>query len=141
MSKSIRREQTFVLLLTLALTFKELPGAGLSHQAHRDCRLHPRRRNRHERLSRFRCGSQVRGPAPSTKRGPPERSPPSPSPWPSRMLLVAGGVKRSPCPTLRNCPPRVPLIRLMIERVGFYVKTDSPWKTMKEFMADAKETP
>jgi tripartite-type tricarboxylate transporter receptor subunit TctC len=34
-----------------------------------------------------------------------------------------------------------PVIRLMVERIGFYVKTDSPWKTMKDFIADAKQNP
>jgi tripartite-type tricarboxylate transporter receptor subunit TctC len=28
-----------------------------------------------------------------------------------------------------------------VERFGFYVKTDAPWKTMQEFVADAKKSP
>ena len=34
-----------------------------------------------------------------------------------------------------------PVIRFIIERVGFYVKADSPWKSMKDFVADAKQNP
>jgi tripartite-type tricarboxylate transporter receptor subunit TctC len=29
----------------------------------------------------------------------------------------------------------------MIERVAFYVQTDAPWKTMKDFVTDAKQNP
>jgi tripartite-type tricarboxylate transporter receptor subunit TctC len=62
------------------------------------------------------------------------------------MLLVAGGSETISVPHFKKLPydtlnDFVPVIRLMIERVGFYVKTDSPWKTMKEFMADAKQNP
>jgi len=62
------------------------------------------------------------------------------------MLLVAGGSETISVPHFKTLPydtlnDFVPVIRLMIERVGFYVKTDSPWKTMKEFMADAKQNP
>ena len=62
------------------------------------------------------------------------------------MLLVAGGSETISVPHFKKLPydtinDFIPVIRLMIERVGFYVKTDSPWKTMKEFMADAKQTP
>jgi len=62
------------------------------------------------------------------------------------MLLVAGGSETISVPHFKKLPydtinDFVPVIRLMIERVGFYVKTDSPWKTMKEFMADGKQNP
>ena len=62
------------------------------------------------------------------------------------MLLVAGGSETISVPHFKKLPydtinDFVPVIRLMIERVGFYVKTDSPWKTMKEFMADVKQNP
>ena len=62
------------------------------------------------------------------------------------MLLVAGGSETISVPHFKKLPydtlnDFVPVIRLMIERVGFYVKTDSPWKTMKDFMADAKQNP
>jgi len=62
------------------------------------------------------------------------------------MLLVAGGSETISVPHFKKLPydtinDFVPVIRLMIERVGFYVKTDSPWKTMKEFMADVKLNP
>jgi tripartite-type tricarboxylate transporter receptor subunit TctC len=33
------------------------------------------------------------------------------------------------------------VIRFTVQRVGFYVKTDSPWKTMKDFIEDAKKNP
>jgi tripartite-type tricarboxylate transporter receptor subunit TctC len=59
---------------------------------------------------------------------------------------VAGGSETISVPHFKKLPydtinDFVPVIRLMIERVGFYVKTDSPWKTMKEFMADGKQNP
>ncbi|HSR09856.1 MAG TPA: tripartite tricarboxylate transporter substrate binding protein [Thermodesulfobacteriota bacterium] len=62
------------------------------------------------------------------------------------MLLVAGGSETISVPHFKKLPydtlnDFVPVIRLMIERVGFYVKSDSPWKTMQEFMADAKQNP
>jgi tripartite-type tricarboxylate transporter receptor subunit TctC len=62
------------------------------------------------------------------------------------MLLVAGGSETVSVPHFKSLPfnPIVdfqPIIRLMIERVGFYVKNDSPWKTMKDFVADAKQNP
>jgi tripartite-type tricarboxylate transporter receptor subunit TctC len=62
------------------------------------------------------------------------------------MLLVAGGSETISVPHFKKLPydtlnDFVPVIRLMIERVGFYVKTDSPWKTMKDFMTDAKQNP
>jgi len=62
------------------------------------------------------------------------------------MLLVAGGSETISVPHFKSLPydainDFVPIIRLMIERVGFYVRTDSPWKTMVEFVADAKQNP
>jgi tripartite-type tricarboxylate transporter receptor subunit TctC len=62
------------------------------------------------------------------------------------MLLVAGGSETISVPHFKKLPydtlnDFVPVIRLMIERVGFYVKTDSPWKTMKDFMTDTKQNP
>ncbi len=62
------------------------------------------------------------------------------------MLLVAGGSETISVPHFKKLPydainDFVPVIRLMIERVGFYVKSDSGWKSMKEFMADAKQNP
>ena len=62
------------------------------------------------------------------------------------MLLVAGGSETVSVPHFKKLPydaihDFVPVIRFMIERVGFYVRTDSPWKTMQEFMADAKQNP
>ena len=62
------------------------------------------------------------------------------------MLLVAGGSETISVPHFKSLPydainDFVPIIRLMIERVGFYVRTDSPWKNMQEFMADTKRNP
>jgi tripartite-type tricarboxylate transporter receptor subunit TctC len=62
------------------------------------------------------------------------------------MLLVAGGSETISVPHFKKLPydainDFVPIIRLMIERVGFYVKSDSSWKTMQEFIADAKQNP
>jgi tripartite-type tricarboxylate transporter receptor subunit TctC len=62
------------------------------------------------------------------------------------MLLVAGGSETISVPHFKKLPydainDFVPVIRLMIERVGFYVKTDSPWKSMKELVEDAKQNP
>ena len=61
-------------------------------------------------------------------------------------LVVAGGSETVSVPHFKTLPYNPitdfdPVIRLMVERVGFYVKTDSPWKTMKEFIADAKQNP
>jgi tripartite-type tricarboxylate transporter receptor subunit TctC len=61
-------------------------------------------------------------------------------------LLVAGGSETVSVPHFKSLPFNPitdfdPVIRLMVERVGFYVRTDSPWKTMKEFIADAKQNP
>ena len=58
-------------------------------------------------------------------------------------ILVAGGSETVSIPhfkTLSYNPIEdfIPVIRFMIERIGFYVRTDSPWKTMKDFLADAK---
>jgi tripartite-type tricarboxylate transporter receptor subunit TctC len=61
-------------------------------------------------------------------------------------LLVAGGSETVSVPHFKSLPFSPindfdPIIRLMIERIGFYVRTDSPWKTMKDFVADAKQNP
>ena len=62
------------------------------------------------------------------------------------MVLVAGGSETIAVPHFKKLPydtlnDFVPVIRLMIERVGYYVRTDSPWKTMREMVADAKKNP
>ena len=62
------------------------------------------------------------------------------------MLLVAGGSETISVPHFKSLPydainDFLPIIRLMIERVGFYVRVDSPWKNMQEFMADAQKNP
>ena len=61
-------------------------------------------------------------------------------------LNVAGGSETVAVPHFRNLPYNAltdfePIIRFIIERVGFYVKADSPWKTMKDLVADAKQNP
>jgi tripartite-type tricarboxylate transporter receptor subunit TctC len=61
-------------------------------------------------------------------------------------LLVAGGSETVSVPHFKSLPFSPindfdPIIRLMIERVGFYVRTDSPWKTVKDFVEDAKKNP
>ncbi len=61
-------------------------------------------------------------------------------------LLVAGGSETVSVPHFKSLPFNPitgfdPVIRLMVERIGFYVKTDSPWKTMKDLIADAKKNP
>jgi tripartite-type tricarboxylate transporter receptor subunit TctC len=62
------------------------------------------------------------------------------------MLLVAGGSETITVPHFKSLPydainDFVPIIRFMIERVGFYVRTDSPWKSMKELVEDARKNP
>jgi len=61
-------------------------------------------------------------------------------------LLVAGGSETVSVPNFKSLPFNPitdfdPIIRLMIERIGFYVRTDSPWKSMQEFVEDAKKNP
>ena len=61
-------------------------------------------------------------------------------------LLVAGGSETVSVPHFKSLPFNPisdfdPIIRLMIERVAFYVKAENPWKTMQEFVADAKRNP
>ena len=61
-------------------------------------------------------------------------------------LLVAGGSETVSVPNFKTLPFNPitdfdPIIRLMIERIGFYVRTDSPWKSMKDFVEDAKKNP
>lgn len=62
------------------------------------------------------------------------------------VLLVAGGSETVSTPHFRAIPfspvdDFEPVIRFMIERLNFYVKTDSPWKTFQDFAADAKKHP
>jgi tripartite-type tricarboxylate transporter receptor subunit TctC len=61
-------------------------------------------------------------------------------------LVVAGGSETVSVPHFRQLPFNPitdfdPVIRIMVERIGFYVRTDSSWKTMKDFIADAKKNP
>jgi len=61
-------------------------------------------------------------------------------------LLVAGGSETVSTPHFRSIPfspvdDFEPIIRFMIERLNFYVKADSPWKTFQELVADAKKNP
>jgi len=61
-------------------------------------------------------------------------------------LLVAGGSETVSTPHFRSIPfspvdDFEPVIRFMIERLNFYVRGDSPWKTFQEFAADAKRNP
>jgi tripartite-type tricarboxylate transporter receptor subunit TctC len=61
-------------------------------------------------------------------------------------LLVAGGSETVSTPHFRSLPfspvdDFEPIIRFMIERLNFYVRTESPWKTMQELVADAKKNP
>jgi tripartite-type tricarboxylate transporter receptor subunit TctC len=61
-------------------------------------------------------------------------------------ILMAGGSHTVSVPHFRNLPFNPindfdPVIRFTVQRIGFYVKTDSPWKTMKDFLADAKQNP
>ena len=61
-------------------------------------------------------------------------------------LLVAGGSETVSTPHFRSIPfspvdDFEPIIRFMIERLNFYVKADSPWKTFQDFVADAKKNP
>ena len=61
-------------------------------------------------------------------------------------LNVAGGSETVAVPHFRSLPfdpinDFEPIIRFIIERVGFYVQADSSWKTMKDFVADAKQNP
>ena len=61
-------------------------------------------------------------------------------------LNVAGGSETVAVPHFRSVPydpinDFEPVIRFIIERVGFYVKADSPWKSMTDFVADAKQNP
>jgi len=61
-------------------------------------------------------------------------------------LLVAGGSETVSLPHFKSLPydpvnDFEPIIRITVERFGFYVKSDSPWKTMQEFVAAAKQSP
>ncbi len=62
------------------------------------------------------------------------------------LLLAAGGSETVAVPHYKKLPfdpidDFEPLMRLMVERVGFYVQSDSPWKSMNELIADAKKNP
>lgn len=61
-------------------------------------------------------------------------------------LLVAGGSETVSTPHFRSIPfspvdDFEPIIRFMIERLNFYVKADSPWKSFQDLVADAKKNP
>ncbi len=61
-------------------------------------------------------------------------------------LLVAGGSETVSTPHYRSIPfspvdDFEPIIRFIIERLNFYVQTDSPWKTFQDLVADAKKNP
>jgi tripartite-type tricarboxylate transporter receptor subunit TctC len=61
-------------------------------------------------------------------------------------LLVAGGSETVALPHFKSLPYNPiddfePIIRITVERFGFYVKSDAPWQTMQEFVADAKKNP
>jgi tripartite-type tricarboxylate transporter receptor subunit TctC len=61
-------------------------------------------------------------------------------------LLVAGGSETVSLPHFKSLPYNPvndfePILRITVERFGFYVKTDSPWKTMQDFVAEAKKNP
>ncbi|MFB3816433.1 MAG: Bug family tripartite tricarboxylate transporter substrate binding protein [Candidatus Methylomirabilales bacterium] len=61
-------------------------------------------------------------------------------------LLVAGGSETVSTPHFKEIPfspvdDFEPVIRFMIERLNFYVKADSPWKSFGDLVADAKKNP
>jgi len=61
-------------------------------------------------------------------------------------LLVAGGSETVAVPHYKKLPFNPvadfePVMRIMVERVGFYVQSDSPWKSMNDLIADAKKNP
>jgi len=61
-------------------------------------------------------------------------------------LLVAGGSETVSLPHFKSLPYNPvddfePIIRITVERFGFYVKSDAPWKSMHEFVAEAKKNP
>jgi tripartite-type tricarboxylate transporter receptor subunit TctC len=61
-------------------------------------------------------------------------------------LLVAGGSETVSLPHFKSLPYNPvddfePIIRITVERFGFYVKSDAPWKSMHDFVADAKKNP
>jgi tripartite-type tricarboxylate transporter receptor subunit TctC len=61
-------------------------------------------------------------------------------------LLVAGGSETVSTPHFRAIPfspvdDFEPIIRFIIERLNFYVKVESPWKTFKDLVEDAKQNP
>jgi tripartite-type tricarboxylate transporter receptor subunit TctC len=61
-------------------------------------------------------------------------------------ILMVGGSHTVSVPHFRSLPFSPiddfdPVIRFTVQRVGFYVRSDSPWKTMKDFIEDAKKNP
>lgn len=61
-------------------------------------------------------------------------------------LLVAGGSETVAVPHFKKLAfdpitDLDPLMRIIVERVGFYVQADSPWKSMNDLIAEAKKNP
>ena len=61
-------------------------------------------------------------------------------------LLVAGGSETVAVPHYKKLPFNPvadfdPVMRIMVERVGFYVLADSPWKSINDLIAEAKKNP
>jgi tripartite-type tricarboxylate transporter receptor subunit TctC len=61
-------------------------------------------------------------------------------------LLVAGGSETVSTPHFKEIPfspvdDFEPVIRFMIERLNFYVKAESPWKSFQGLVADARKNP
>lgn len=61
-------------------------------------------------------------------------------------LLVAGGSETVSTPHFKEIPfspvdDFEPVIRFMIERLNFYVKAESPWKSFDDLVADARKNP
>jgi len=61
-------------------------------------------------------------------------------------ILVAGGSETLAVPHFRSLPYKAledfePVIRLIRQRILISVKVDSPWKTMQEFLTDARRNP
>ena len=61
-------------------------------------------------------------------------------------LLVAGGSETVAVPHYKKLAfdpinDFDPLMRIMVERVGFYVLADSPWKSMNDLIAEGKKNP
>ena len=61
-------------------------------------------------------------------------------------LLAAGGSETVSVPHFKKLDFSPiddfdPVLRIMVERVGFYVPADSPWKTMQDLITEAKAKP